>query len=116
MLEGLSKTLSMKALLKYMHGGNIIHYCFKIFKSKVNRNGKINTLTISNETYGRKNQTPKIIKDIEDLHFTTKKLNYITHIGLYINKFRMSIFSNVNGKFTKYTLCWTIVKTTIFKG
>ena len=41
--------------------------------------------------------------DIEDLHFTTKKLNYITHIGLYINKFRMSVFSNVNGKFTKYT-------------
>ena len=52
--------------------------------------------------------------DIEDLHFTTKKLNYITHIGLYINKFRMSVFSNVNGIFTKYTLYWTIVKTQQF--
>ena len=62
----------------------------------------------------KRSQTAKIIKDIEDLHFTTKKLNYITHIGLYINKFRMSVFSNVNGKFTKYTLCWTIVKTQRF--
>lgn len=64
--------------------------------------------------YEQKSQTEKIIKDIEDSHFINKKLNYRTHIGLYINKFRMSIFSNVNEKFTKYILCWTIVKTQQF--